>query len=137
MILNNKNLGDILKETRTAKKIAIEKVFEETYIPVKFIKMIEDNQWSEFPSEVHLKGYLRLYSSYLKIDSTLIDKYLKEILQPEKEVDIMHQPESKSLKNKTDVFFSKVAKKKIIALLLILVVVFIIIFLLILHLLPE
>ena len=127
MILNNKNLGDILKETRTAKKIAIEKVFEETYIPIKFIKMIEDNQWSEFPSEVHLKGYLRLYSSYLKMDSTLIDKYLKEILQPE----------SKSLKNKTDVFYSKVAEKKIIALLLILVVVFIIIFLLILHLLPE
>jgi len=127
MILNNKNLGDILKETRTAKKIAIEKVFEETYIPIKFIKMIENSQWSEFPSETHLKGYLRLYSSYLKMDSTLIDKYLKEILQPE----------SKSLKNKTDVFYSKVAEKKIIALLLILVVVFIIIFLLILHLLPE
>ena len=132
----NKTLGDFLKDTRTGRRIPLKKVFEDTYMPVKFIEMIENGRWSELPSEAHLKGYIRLYSSYLKIDPAVIDEYLAGIMPAEKEANRDNPGSNGGAEKEGAVLFSP-SERKTMCLLLMLSAVFIIILFLILYLLPE
>jgi len=134
--MNNNTFIELLKETRAGRKISPEKVFDDIHMPVKFLHAIENGQWSEFPSETHIKGYLRLYSSYLKIDSAAVENYLYELLVKEKEEKIENGGGRKNENGAEEHFFS-VAEKKKISLLLVLSAIFIILFILVLHLLPE
>lgn len=132
---NNTPLNELLKRTRTDKKISPEKVFKDTYMPVKFIHMLEKGDWQSFPSEAHLKGYLRLYASYLKIDSAILETCLKKTAFFESE-EKKEEEHCSSMEKEEKPFVSAKEKKKI-CLLLILSLIFTAIFILILHLLPE
>ncbi|MCK9266701.1 helix-turn-helix domain-containing protein [bacterium] len=127
----NKPLNELLKNIRIERNISVEQIFEDTYIPAKFIKMIEEGTWSEFPSEVHLKGYIRLYSTYLKIDSATINKYLNDIMSVEEEV----QDNGKNNSKIKNVFPSN--QKKFIFIILILLTAFVTILALTLKLIPK
>ena len=69
-------LGLYLKQVREGKKLTIDKVIEDTFIMKKFIIAIEDDDFSSFPGEAYLKGFLRNYGEYLGLDpSDLISRY--------------------------------------------------------------
>lgn len=69
-------LGLYLKQVRESKKLTIDKVIEDTFIMKKFILAIEDDDFSSFPGEAYLKGFLRNYGEYLGLDpSDLISRY--------------------------------------------------------------
>ena len=69
-------LGLYLKQVREGKKLTIDKVIEDTFIMKKFILAIEDDDFSSFPGEAYLKGFLRNYGEYLGLDpSDLISRY--------------------------------------------------------------
>lgn len=132
----DKKLSELLKETRIAGNIALEKVFEDTYMPLKFINMMENGNWSEFPSEAHLKGYLRLYSSYLKIEKDIIDRHIDEIFSEDKKTNGDNADCVKENVKENRLFLNSSERKTIYTLLL-LAVIFLIIFFLILYILPE
>lgn len=70
------SLGEFLKEARGKLNISIEQITEDTRILRKFIEAIENDDFSAFPGETYLKGFLRNYSEYLGIDSDeVIRKY--------------------------------------------------------------
>jgi len=72
------SLGEFLKEARLKSNISIEQVVEDTHIVKKFIEAIERDEFSAFPGEAYLKGFLRTYSQYLGLDSDdVIKKYEK------------------------------------------------------------
>lgn len=71
-------LGGYLKEVRERKKLEIDKVIEDTYIMKKFIVAIEEDDFTVFPGEAYIKGFLRNYGEYLGLDTQdLIRRYEK------------------------------------------------------------
>lgn len=75
---NLENLSKIIKKEREKKKITIEKVSEDTNIPLKFIKYIEEGRWNEFPSKFHIKGYTKIYLAYLGLNISIDDLFKEE-----------------------------------------------------------
>lgn len=72
------SLGEFLKETRLKLNISMEQIVEDTHIVKKFIEAIEKDEFSAFPGETYLKGFLRSYSQYLGLDSDdIIRRYEK------------------------------------------------------------
>jgi cytoskeletal protein RodZ len=61
-------IGEILKRTRTAKKLTIEQVNRETKISVAVLKSLEQDDLDSFSSETYLKGFIKNYARYLGLD---------------------------------------------------------------------
>lgn len=62
------NLGAYLREARDAKAISPEQVEADTKIKVCFIEALEAENFEVFPSAPMLRGFLKNYSDYLKLD---------------------------------------------------------------------
>ena len=46
----------------------VEKIAKETHISQKYLEALEEEEFSIFPGEPYLKGFLRTYSIYLNLD---------------------------------------------------------------------
>ncbi len=62
-----KNLGELIKEEREKKAISLEKISEETKIPVKFLKYIEEGEIDKLPSKTHTRAILTKYLNYFNL----------------------------------------------------------------------
>jgi cytoskeletal protein RodZ len=60
--------GEILKRTRESKNLTIETVNRDTKISVNVIRALEQDDMDTFSSETYLKGFLKNYARYLKLD---------------------------------------------------------------------
>ena len=85
-IIMDKPIHEVLKETRLKKGIDLEKVSEDTFIPVRFLKDMEEGNWNDFPSFVHRMGFLKKYLEYLNIPREIIDN-CPEFKPVEKKID--------------------------------------------------
>ena len=65
--------GDVLKNKRESLGKSLETVSLDTKIQRRFIKYMENNQFSYFDSEVFLTGFIKIYAQYLNLD---VDKVL-------------------------------------------------------------
>ncbi len=72
-------LGEYLKDVREEKNLSIDRIIKETHIIKKFIIAIEKDEFTEFPGEAYLKGFLRNYSEYLGLDPNEIIKRYETI----------------------------------------------------------
>jgi len=61
--------GEILKKKRESLGRSIELTSQETKIQKRFLKYIENNDFSKFDSEVFLTGFIKIYSQYLGLDT--------------------------------------------------------------------
>ncbi|MCX8029419.1 MAG: helix-turn-helix domain-containing protein [Brevinematales bacterium] len=59
------SVGKYLKDLRLTRSISIEEVVRNTNIPRKYIEGIEKDNFSDFPGEVYIKGYIKSYASFL------------------------------------------------------------------------
>lgn len=64
--------GDLLRKTREAKNLDIERVSREITVDKKYLVGLEEEDSGVFPGEAYLTGYLRNYANYLEIDSEYI-----------------------------------------------------------------
>lgn len=79
-----RKIGRILRSSRLEKGLTLEKASKDTKITQKYLKAIEDEQFSAIPGEVVLKGFIRIYADYLKIDpKPLIGEISKKPKAPE------------------------------------------------------
>jgi cytoskeleton protein RodZ len=60
--------GEKLREVRESKKYTIEQVARETRISRRYIEALEKEDFSAFPGETYLIGFLRSYAEYLDLD---------------------------------------------------------------------
>lgn len=65
-------VGEILKNSRIAKKLTINQVELKTKIRAKFIEAIESDDYSQLPSLSYAKGFVKNYSEFLGLDSEKI-----------------------------------------------------------------
>ena len=64
--------GEILKNTRSEKKLSFENVEKETKIRVKFLRALEEGDVSLFYSTAYARGFLKNYAEFLGLDTKLI-----------------------------------------------------------------
>ncbi|MCA9379852.1 helix-turn-helix domain-containing protein [Candidatus Dojkabacteria bacterium] len=63
-----KTVGKLLAEKRMAKKLTYDEISEIVKINPEYLEALENAEYSKFPSEVYVKGFLRNYSKFLNID---------------------------------------------------------------------
>lgn len=61
-------IGETLRSTRERRGITVEQVAQDTRISLRFIEALEDEQFDELPAPVYVRGFLRSYANYLKLD---------------------------------------------------------------------
>jgi len=63
-----KSVGEVLKEKRKEKNLDIRQVAEVTRIRAEYLTALENNDYTSFPSEVYVKGFLKNYAKFLGIN---------------------------------------------------------------------
>jgi len=61
-------LGERLRAAREAKELTIEQVAEESRIQRAYLEALESESFGAFSSELHTRGFLRNYASYLGLE---------------------------------------------------------------------
>jgi hypothetical protein len=73
-------IGEVLKRSRNRLKIDIGTAERETKIRAKYLRALENEEWSTLPGSTYVKGYLRTYGKYLGLDTdALVDEYRRRI----------------------------------------------------------
>jgi len=72
--------GMDLKRLRMELGISLEHIAEWTKIRPGMLRCIEEDQFYEFPSRLHLKGFLKAYVQYLHLNpESVVGRYMKRI----------------------------------------------------------
>src|SRR4030065_1585558 len=70
------SFGEKLRATRENLGYSIEQIARDTHISKKYLIALEEEDFSIFPGETYLKGFLQNYSEYLGLDTEImIDIY--------------------------------------------------------------
>ncbi len=67
-----KTAGTILREARAQRNISLETVEEATKIRIKFLDAIERDDYTDLPSLSYAKGFIKNYSNFLGLDSSMV-----------------------------------------------------------------
>jgi len=78
------DIGSTLRETRIRDKIDITVVEEATKIRAKYLRALENEEWSVLPGPTFVKSFLRTYAEFLGLDAPmLVEEYRVRYEQPE------------------------------------------------------
>src|SRR5262249_10026563 len=64
-------IGTSLREARARRNLTYDQVEAETKIRAKYIRCLEEEDFDVLPSGTYLKGFLRTYADYLRLDGQL------------------------------------------------------------------
>jgi cytoskeletal protein RodZ len=64
---NRSGAGDLLRQARLTQRLSIVECAKRTHIAVRYIEGLEDERWSDLPSESHRLGFLKLYARFLGV----------------------------------------------------------------------
>lgn len=112
---HKKTVGEILKEARESKGIAILTVHETTKIPMDVLKAIEEGYSVRTLSSFYLKGFVKMYAEYLNVD---VAKVLGQPFPVLQKAEQPSKPKITQLKEKTyavsedDFDFNKIISKE-------------------------
>ncbi len=73
------SIGERLKKVREEKGYSIEQVSRETNIARKYLRALEEEDFSAFPGDTYLVGFLHNYAEYLGLDSNEMVTLYKNI----------------------------------------------------------
>ena len=71
-------IGDNLRTEREKQNLTIRDIEKGTSIRALYIESIEKGDYAQLPGEVYVKGFIRNYANFLKLDARKI-KNFKEI----------------------------------------------------------
>jgi cytoskeleton protein RodZ len=69
-------IGKQLRQAREAQSISLDQAAQATHIRPHYLEALESNQFDELPSTAQLRGFLRAYGDYLKLDSSELVSHL-------------------------------------------------------------
>jgi cytoskeleton protein RodZ len=79
------SIGEKLRQARERNNLTIEQVARETHVAKRFLKGLEDEDFSVFPGETYAMGFLRNYADYLGLNG-------EELIGLYKNIKIQEQP---------------------------------------------
>jgi hypothetical protein len=70
-------IGEALRSTRERRGLSIDQVAQDTRISPRFLEALEAEQFHELPAPVYVRGFLRSYANYLRIEpQPLLDQLI-------------------------------------------------------------
>jgi cytoskeleton protein RodZ len=63
------SIGEKLRAARERNNLTIDQVARETHVAKRFLKALEDEDFTQFPGETYAMGFLRNYAEYLGLDA--------------------------------------------------------------------
>src|ERR687884_1678489 len=76
-------IGAQLRETRMRRRIDISEVEAATKIRAKYLRALENEEWSLLPGPTFVKTFLRTYAEYLDLDArSLVEEYRQRYERP-------------------------------------------------------
>jgi cytoskeletal protein RodZ len=66
------SVGELLRKKREERKLTLEEVYRHTKISMEVLRSLEQDDVESFESETYLKGFLRNYAQYLKLDQDVV-----------------------------------------------------------------
>jgi cytoskeleton protein RodZ len=77
------DIGETLREARMRRRIDMAEVEAATKIRAKYLRALENEEWSLLPGPTFVKTFLRTYAEYLELDArTLVDDYKQRFERP-------------------------------------------------------
>ncbi len=71
-------LGEFLQQMRQQRGITLENAATQTKISLRMLKALEQNDFSQIPSEVFVRGFVRSYARFLGLDEREVIKRYRE-----------------------------------------------------------
>lgn len=102
-------IGEVLRKAREEKGLRLVDVQEKTMIRTKYLKAMEEDDYSSLPEDVYARGFLRSYARFLGVDpGPLLEEYdrRKALRSPEG-----HRLSEKSVAPPASILTGKVARK--------------------------
>ncbi|OED37065.1 hypothetical protein AB834_02215 [PVC group bacterium (ex Bugula neritina AB1)] len=93
-------VGEKLRDCRQKKEISLEVISDKTNLKKDFILALEEENFSELPTMIHAKGFLKTYSRFLDLD---IDDFLisfDELVKENSKEEIKNIQKSSQVNNK-------------------------------------
>src|SRR5580658_8177520 len=90
-------VGDQLRQAREEQKLTVAEVSETSKIRGDHIRALEEGNYSIFSAPVYIRGFVRTYSTLLKLDTPQILEQLGRELADSGQVDPMLTPKRRSL----------------------------------------
>ena len=72
-------IGKLLTETRIENGLELDQVARETNIAKRYLEALESDDYSVFPAEPYIVGFLRNYCEYLDLNPEEITNLYKQI----------------------------------------------------------
>ena len=63
------SIGEQLRQARLAQDLSLDQVSQATHIRLHYLEALEADQFDQLPSAAQLRGFIRAYADYLKINS--------------------------------------------------------------------
>jgi len=95
------SLGDKLKSAREGKGLSLDDAGKDTKITIRYLEALEKEDFSGFPGEAYITGFLRNYGTYLDLD-------VQELLSLYYALKIQEQPIPEQLLKKTPQVLPKI-----------------------------
>lgn len=96
------DIGNSLREARIRRGLTINDVEAVTKIRSKYLEALEENDFEVIPGPTYVKGFLRTYALFLKLDADLILDEYKSVHEPRTNeittirTDLTQQPRSRT-----------------------------------------
>jgi hypothetical protein len=78
-------LGPYLRGAREARGIDLHDAAQQTRIGIAYLKALEEEDFSRLPGEVFVKGFLKNYGKFLRLDESQVMKKYGELRDPKSE----------------------------------------------------
>jgi cytoskeleton protein RodZ len=72
-------IGSTLRDARTARGLSIEQVAQDTRISARFLEALESERFDSLPAPVYVRGFLRSYATYLRLDPAPLLEELTDV----------------------------------------------------------
>lgn len=99
-------IGKSLKEARTARKLSLEEVEEETKIRRKYLQALENEQYDVLPGQVYAKAFLKNYARFLNLD-------IEEVMQAYNQSSTKEEPQEQDNVNENNSTFTRREQSKL------------------------
>ncbi len=99
------NIGQKLKDARTALGYSISQVAAETNISPRYIQALEEEQFDIFPGDTYVIGFLKNYADYLGLDAQSIVNTFRGLRIQEQDVPVEQLLNDKTTKNTSSLIY--------------------------------
>ena len=72
------SIGSVLRRERQLRKMSIEEIAQTTRIPLRLLRLLEDDQIDDLPGDVFARGYIRSYARTLGLEAAPLIRKLDE-----------------------------------------------------------